>query len=66
MCGAACDPVENLVDGGVELAEKEGLIAVGPDYNHYTTYGETGFLISAVDYMLEHYPVDSQRAYSAR
>ena len=65
MCGTTCDPVENLIDSGwVELAEKEGLIVISPDYNNYATYSETDFLISVVDYMLEHYPVDPERVYS--
>lgn len=65
MCGTTCDPVDNLVDSGwVELAEREGLIVISPDYNNYATYSETEFLISVVDYMLEHYPVDHQRVYS--
>lgn len=65
MCGTTCDPLENLVDSGwVELAEKESLIVISPDYNNYATYSETGFLISVVDYMLEHYPVDPERVYS--
>lgn len=65
MCGTTCNPMDNLVDSGwVELAEQEGLIVIGPDYNNYATYSETEFLISVVDYMLEHHPVDPQRVYS--
>lgn len=65
MCGTTCDPLENLVDSGwVDLAEKEGIIVVSPDYNNYATYSETGFLISVVDYMLENFPVNPQRVYS--
>ena len=65
MCGTACDPVENAVDSGwVELAEKENLIIVSPDYNNYATYSETDFLISVVEYMLKNYPVDPERVYS--
>lgn len=65
MCGTTCDPLDNLVDSGwVELAEREGIIVISPDYNNYATYSETGFLISVVDHMLANYPVDPQRVYS--
>ena len=65
MCGTTCDPLENMVDSGwVELAEREGIIVISPDYNNYATYSETGFLISVVKHMLDHYPVDPQRVYS--
>lgn len=65
MCGTTCDPLENMVDSGwVELAEREGIIVISPDYNNYATYSETGFLISVVEHMLDNYPVDSQRVYS--
>lgn len=65
MCGTTCDPLDNLVDSGwVELAERERIIVISPDYNNYATYSETGFLISVVDHMLANYPIDSQRVYS--
>lgn len=65
MCGTTCDPLENMVDSGwVELAEREGIIVISPDYNNYATYSETGFLISVVDHMLANYPVDAARVYS--
>ena len=65
MCGTTCDPVDNCVDSGwISLSEKENIIVVSPDYNNYATYSETPFLISVVEYMLEHYPVDVQRVYS--
>lgn len=65
MCGTTCDPVENCVDSGwTALAEKENFIVVSPDYNNYATYSETDFLISVVEYMVENYPVDTERVYS--
>lgn len=65
MCGTTCDPVENCVDSGwTALAEKENFIVVSPDYNNYATYSETDFLISVVEYMIENFPVDTERIYS--
>lgn len=65
MCGTTCDPVENCVDSGwTRLAEKENFIVVSPDYNNYATYSETDFLISVVEYMIQNYPVDTERIYS--
>lgn len=65
MCGTRCDPVDNLIQSGwVAQAESEGFIVISPDCNNYATYSETGFLIEAVEYMEEHYPVDTGRVYS--
>mgnify|MGYP004712463753 CR=1 FL=1 len=65
MCGTTCDPVENCVDSGwIWLAEKENFIVISPDYNNYATYSETDFLISVVEYMIQNYPVDTERIYS--
>lgn len=65
MCGTTCDPLDNMVDSGwPELADREGIIVISPDYNNYATYSETDFLISVVEHMLENYPVDAQRVYS--
>lgn len=65
MCGTTCDPVDNCVDSGwLGQAEKENFIVISPDYNNYSTYGETDYLISTVEYMLENYPVDRTKIYS--
>lgn len=65
MCGTSCDPLGNLIESGwPDQAEKEGFVVISPDYNNYATYSETGFLVSVVDYMLEHYPIDPARVYS--
>ena len=65
LCGTSCDPVENCVDSGwIEESDQENFIVVSPDYNNYATYSETDFLISVVDYMTDHYPIDKERVYS--
>ncbi len=65
MCGTTCDPVDNVVESGwLQKAEEENFIVISPDYNNYATYSETDFLISVVEYMIENYPVDTERIYS--
>ena len=65
MCGTTCDPVDNAVQSGwLAQAEKENFIVVSPDYNNYATYSETDFLISVVEYMIQNYPIDTERIYS--
>lgn len=65
MCGTTCDPVDNCVQSGwLNQAQKSNFIVVSPDYNNYATYSETEFIKSVVEYMIENYPVDSERIYA--
>lgn len=65
LCGTNCDPVDNAVQSGwLEKAEEKSFIVISPDYNNYATYGETEFLSSVVEYMIQDYPVDPERIYS--
>ena len=65
MCGTSCDPIANVIDSGwITCADKEGLIVISPCYNNYATYSETSFIISVVDYMIQNYPIDTERIYS--
>lgn len=50
--------------GWVDKAMKEGIIVLAPDYNNYATYSELPEIISAVEYVEEHYPVDTGRVYA--
>ncbi len=50
--------------GWDELAEKENLILISPEYNNYATYSETDRLMRDVEYAIQKYPVDISRIYS--
>ncbi len=50
--------------GWVEKALEENLIVLAPNYNNYATYSQVDAIISAVDYIIKNYPVDTTRVYS--
>lgn len=50
--------------GWVDKALEEGIIVLAPVYNNYATYSELPGIISAVEYAIEQYPVDTSRIYA--
>lgn len=65
MCGTGQDTRRDAQDmGWVKKAQEEGFIVLAPDYNDAFTYSETDTIASAVEYIIQNYPVDRTRVYS--
>lgn len=65
MNGTAQDPIHDTTGTGwVELAGKENLLLLVPEYDDYATYYNVDTLISVLDYIENTYRVDRTRVYS--
>ena len=65
MCSTGGEARNNArACGWVDQAGAEGIIVLAPDYNNYATYSETGAVVSAVEYVIQQYPVDVSRVYA--
>jgi dienelactone hydrolase len=65
MNGTAQDPVHDAEGTGwVDLAGKEDILLLVPEYDDYATYSNVNTLISVLDYIEDVYPVDKARVYS--
>ncbi|MGI5888889.1 MAG: alpha/beta hydrolase family esterase, partial [Oscillospiraceae bacterium] len=65
MNGTAQDPIHDAEGTGwVDLAGREGIILLVPEYDDYATYSNVDSLISVLDFIEASYQVDETRVYS--
>lgn len=65
MNGTAQDPVHDAQGTGwTDLAAREDILLLVPEYDDYATYSNVDTLIAVLDYIEETYPVDTARVYS--
>lgn len=50
--------------GWADKALAENLIVLAPNYDNYATYSQVDRIMSAVEYVIANYPVDTTRVYS--
>jgi len=63
-CTTGNPRAEVLTNGWDELAEREDLLIVAPEYNDYATYSECEFLRELIAMCVQKYPIDESRIYS--
>lgn len=63
-CTTGNPRAEVITNGWDELAERENLLIVAPEYNDYATYSECEFLRGVIAMCVQKYPIDESRIYS--
>ncbi len=63
-CTTGNPRAEAMTNGWENLAQKENMIVVAPEYDDYVTYSETTFFVHVIKAAEKRYHIDQQRIYS--